>query len=463
MKKYIFTLLISNAICAQSITLLKDINPGAQPSTPSNFAKYGGKLYFNANHVDYGQELWATDGSSDGTSIVSDINPGTTGSVPISLINYNNKLYFRTLAGTPGFYSYDDANGVSLVSTAMSSAQNFLVANDKFFFRNNNKLNYFYQNLITQVNTDAYISGNMGSINGKIVMAAKTDLNVNNYQLYVYNGSTVSLLKVINPSLSANPQNFYYSSAYNQLFFSAGSSTDGFELWKTDGTEEGTKQVKDVNAGSGSSFPENFKQIGNQLFFVANDGVNGKELWVTDGTGNGTKLVKDINPGSAASNPNNLTELNGKLYFLANDGSNEGKLWESDGTANGTKITLELKPGYTNFSSGAMEEYNGALYISAKLNVAAGQELYKIEFPVLSTIESDTRSVSVYPNPTSGELFFANLDKGSYDLYDSKGSLLQKDIAIKNASTKLNVPKGVYFLVMKTLTGIVKTTKIIVK
>ncbi|WP_084403373.1 ELWxxDGT repeat protein [Epilithonimonas caeni] len=463
MKKIILMLFLGNVVSAQSITLLKDINPGANPSTPAEFINYNGKLYFNANNPNYGTELWATDGTSGGTEIVADINPGTPGSLPTSMLNYDNKLYFKTLLGVTGLYSYDSTAGAAIVAPGMGSASNFMVAEGKIFFRQNSKLAYFYQGSITEIDTPVVVNGQMGAVNGKIITGASASSATNSLQLYAYDGTNVSLLKVINPNSTANPQNFYYSSYYNTLFFTAGSNTAGFELWKTDGTPEGTVQVRNINAGTSSSFPGNFKQIGGQVFFAANNGTNGNELWVTDGTEDGTKLVKDINPGSAASNPNNLTDVNGKLYFLASDGSGEARLWESDGTEGGTKMTLELKPGYTNFVLGKMEEYNGALYLSAKLSVSQGQELYKIELPTLNVENYNKKGISLYPNPTKGELFFTDLEKGSYDLYDVKGSLIKKDGNIVNGKLQLNVPKGNYILVTKTVEGTVATNKIIVK
>lgn len=456
-------LFLGNVISAQNITLLKDIYPGANPSTPAEFLKYGGKLYFNANNPNYGTELWATDGTAGGTEIVADINPGTPGSLPTSLLNYDNKLYFKTLLGVTGLYSYDSNAGTTIVSPGMGSASNFMVAEGKIFFRQNSKLAYFYQGSITEIDTPVVVNGQMGAVNGKIITGASASSATNNLQLYIYDGNNLSLLKVINPNSTANPQNFFYSSNLNTLFFTAGSNTAGFELWKTDGTAEGTVQIKNINAGTSSSFPGNFRQVGNKVFFAANNGTNGNELWVTDGTEEGTMLVKDVNPGSNASNPTNLTELNGKLYFLASDGSGEARLWESDGTTEGTKVTLELKPGYTNFVLGKMEEYNGALYLSAKLSVSAGQELYKIELPALNVDNYNKKVISLYPNPTNGELFFTGFEKGSYDLYDLKGSLIRKDGNIVNNKLQLNVPKGNYILVTKTVDGTVNTNKIIVK
>jgi ELWxxDGT repeat protein len=81
------------------------------------------------------------------------------------------------------------------------------------------------------------------------------------------------------------------------LFFRAGETNTGSELWKSDGTEGGTVIVKDINPGTGSSAPFWFEGIGNTLLFGAIDGIHGQELWATDGTDSGTVMVKDINPG----------------------------------------------------------------------------------------------------------------------------------------------------------------------
>jgi ELWxxDGT repeat protein len=89
-------------------------------------------------------------------------------------------------------------------------------------------------------------------------------------------------------------------------------------------------------------FNYQFTQVNNLLYFVANDdgfygsGNNGTELWKTDGTPQGTVMVKDIRPGSLGSKPNELRKHDEKtLYFTADDGTGY-KLWKSDGTEAGT-------------------------------------------------------------------------------------------------------------------------------
>ena len=67
--------------------------------------------------------------------------------------------------------------------------------------------------------------------------------------------------------------------------------------------------------------------VGDTLYFTADDGVNGRELWKSDGTEAGTVLVKDINPGSGGSFPSSMTAVGDTLYFTANDGVNGRELW----------------------------------------------------------------------------------------------------------------------------------------
>jgi ELWxxDGT repeat protein len=88
----------------------------------------------------------------------------------------------------------------------------------------------------------------------------------------------------------------------------------------TNGTPGGTQLVRDINPGSGGSYPADLTNVNGTLFFSATNGVHGVELWKSDGTEAGTVLVKDIDPGSAGSSPSNLTNVNGMLFFSATNG-----------------------------------------------------------------------------------------------------------------------------------------------
>ena len=81
----------------------------------------------------------------------------------------------------------------------------------------------------------------------------------------------------------------------------------------------------------------NFTELDGVLYFTADDGIHGNELWKSDGTPEGTVLVQDISPGSidgrpADSNPTQLTAFNGALFFSARSDTSEYGLWRTNGT-----------------------------------------------------------------------------------------------------------------------------------
>lgn len=101
------------------------------------------------------------------------------------------------------------------------------------------------------------------------------------------------------------------------LYFSAGTAAEGRELWCTDGTVAGTRLVRDINPGIGSSYPEMLVAAdGGLLYFLADDGVHGGEWWVTDGSAAGTHLVGDMSPGVDSTLPCEAAALGSKLFFL---------------------------------------------------------------------------------------------------------------------------------------------------
>ena len=59
--------------------------------------------------------------------------------------------------------------------------------------------------------------------------------------------------------------------------------------------------VKDILVGSGSSLPANLANVNGTLFFSATNGTQGAELWKIDGTEAGTTQVLDINAGATGS------------------------------------------------------------------------------------------------------------------------------------------------------------------
>src|SRR5205085_1064967 len=135
------------------------------------------------------------------------------------------------------------------------------------------------------------------------------------------------------------------------VYFSANNSTNGIELWKSNGTSSGTVLVKDIVAGVATSNPRSLTAAGTTLFFTANLASSGNELWKSNGTSSGTTLVRDILAGTGSSLTSQnigvryFTNVAGTIYFRAVDGATGTELWRSDGTSSGTVLLKDIMPG----------------------------------------------------------------------------------------------------------------------
>ena len=112
--------------------LLLDINPGignygyANGSYVSGFTEFDGKLYFTANDGENGNELWVSDGTTEGTQLLQDINPGvgnngyTNGSYASNFIVFEDELIFTANNGQTGgelFKLTFDDFGANIIGT----------------------------------------------------------------------------------------------------------------------------------------------------------------------------------------------------------------------------------------------------------------------------------------------------------------------------------------------------------
>ena len=155
--------------------------------------------------------------------------------------------------------------------------------------------------------------------------------------------------------VAGSPQKGYYA------FFAASDGTHGEELWVTDGTPAGTRMVKDINPGVGTSDVSYLTRFNDKVVFSAYTDDCGQELWISDGTEEGTYQVADIH-FAGDSSPRGFTQVNeNQVVFAATDFDSENYsasgsqmwLWVTDGTEDGTKLIAECNakwPGQDNTS-----------------------------------------------------------------------------------------------------------------
>jgi ELWxxDGT repeat protein len=197
---------------AQGTTMVKNIWPGttkadyygtgkgiAEPnsSDPRNLTNVNGTLFFTANDGIHGEELWKSNGKSNGTVVVKDINtsPGDASWTVGGLTNVNGTLYFAAYDGMKnGLWKSDGTTAGTVLVKDISLGGN-----------------------LTPAGSAAFFSANDG---------------VNGFELWKSDGTAAGtvLVKDINPgSAGSRPTSLTLSGGH--LFFAADDGVHGRELW----------------------------------------------------------------------------------------------------------------------------------------------------------------------------------------------------------------------------------------
>ncbi len=341
--------------------LVKDIYEGSNSGFAGmrfKLTTYQDELYIFANDGISGEELWKSDGTLTNTTLLKDIQPGITSSFFFGNAISQDTLYFVG-SGDALDYALWRTNGTEASTEVIqefsgSSPGNLTAVDDNLYFSANISRE-LWKSDGTITETKMIRVFNQGgqlnyftSFNNMLFFRAyegqefvDTEFR---FELWRSDGTITETVRVkdIYPGTEGDPSPTYLTVVDNKLFFVATDPNYGRELWVTDGTEAGTRLVKDINSG-GDSSPTNLTNVNGKLYFAADDGSNGKELWVSDGTETGTYMLKNIHP-SDSSNPIRFIGTNSLLFFMANNGVDGEEIWVSDGTENGTMLVKDVNP-----------------------------------------------------------------------------------------------------------------------
>lgn len=257
-------------------------------------------------------------------------------------------------------------------------------------------------------------------------------------ELWVCDGTSegTHLLKDINTidydgeKLGSDPEYFYAMGNY--VYFRANDGIHGIELWRTDGTEEGTEMLADVypEGMGGLSVGPNFCEYKNELYFCARRSLSeGYELWKTNGTAEGTVLVKDINTTEQYSSfPKDMVVYNDLLYFVAEYPGNHPNIFVTDGTADGTQLFYDINPDNSG-QTGELTVCNNLIFFKG-YTADLGLELYRTNGTAEGTFmlkdinnEGDGVNYSEEMISYNNELYFkgSSIEYGA-ELWKSDGS-----------------------------------------
>jgi ELWxxDGT repeat protein len=359
----------------------------ATNSTASNvstpFTDVNGVLYFVNRLSSFENELWKTDGTMTGTTLVKGPSQGASFQTLDAITSFNGVAYFvaRTVQNGRELWRSDGTSfGTSIVKDINLAGDGFPVEMVDIKFQ---------------------------AAGGRLLFTAEN--SITGRELWATDGTSAGtvLAKDLRPgTIGSNPQ--FIKSPANTLYFLASDGVQGSDaLWKSDGTAVGTQFVKNIWPGTESSMPSSLTTVGSIKFFTASEVATGRELYKTDGTAGGTSLVKDIRTGTSSSAPHQLTAMNGLLFFVASTSANGAELWKSDGTATGTVLVKDIANGSSGSSPANLVVLNGVLYFTAT-QASFGTELWRSDGTTAGTVLVKDVNPGTPGSSPSGLMVFGN-------------------------------------------------------
>jgi ELWxxDGT repeat protein len=426
-------LVLCLSAAAQTPYLVRDINTtrsfDTKSSSPAGFAAFGDKVVFAATTAAAGTELWTTDGTPAGTSMVADIVPGPGSSNPVNFralpnglvvfaardANHGNELWVSdgTTAGTHLLFDVSPGPSSSDPIPLLFGNQIFFSADDGVHGRElwTTDGTASGTRLVKDLDPGSASGFRFGLVKmGNFVYFAAVG------GLWKTDGTDAGTVRVSSGTLSLNA----ISTNGSLLFLEAWTPEAANELWISDGTAAGTRLLMDILPGPNDSFGEfelGFMIAGSRALFVANDGVHGRELWVTDGTVTGTHMVADLTPGSKGTWDDDeyaaMRAIGDRVLFAASDAEHGKELWTSDGTEAGTSLLDDVRPGPGSSSPRLLAAAGGKVYFTTGSDPLLGALLWVSDGTAAGThavTSGGARIGATTVSAVNGKAYFAGVE-----------------------------------------------------
>lgn len=372
---------------------LGDLNTTPMPgSTTFDRARViGDRLFFTANDSHTGNELWVSDRA--GTRCVVDLVPGAGSGCGRILDEFEREVLFLGSNGSVfGLWRSDGTpSGTRPVFKAPYVNTAIVIGSEIYVVEGTDYAMRIWISKGSLGDATQIVSLNRSAQSTRVAMLA-----LGRRILCLIEGEPLLVMerggahahffgpKTPRCSFPSRTLGVVYDGA---VYFPGSMDLADVELWRSDGTEDGTNLVVDLIAGDRGSYPDAFVVFDGRLYWTAynagtrallvSDGTSrgtsvltkasvavtypliaagslvyfaaataqeGEELWATDGNPEGTRLVVDLNPNGSSA-PGSCTAFGKELWFVANDGVHGREVFVTRGTAATTRLLRDVNPG----------------------------------------------------------------------------------------------------------------------
>ena len=273
--------------------LVKDLNTAAveeSDSTPLRFVTRDGVAYFTATDGLHGAELWRSDGTAAGTRMVVDINPGNDPSNPRDLTVIGDAVWFRAWDGRHGC-------GIWRSDGTEAGTQNIAVLHTSWPYCYDTYTDGTPAGFI-QINDTVFFVANTSELGRELWRSDGTKrpepawwrISIPTSKTPIRARSPCSMAcSISSPTTGLRATSSGVRTVRPTAPDACATSTqagDGIQSGRTTGRRRAPMAV-----------------VNGALLFAGYDEEHGVELWRSDGTEDGTKLLVDTEPGTAVSGP----------------------------------------------------------------------------------------------------------------------------------------------------------------
>jgi len=400
-------------IVGLSFLIAMTLSPSANASPSSVLA------YFTATDGIHGRELWKSDGTDAGTSMVKDIRPGSKGSDPALFAVIDGRVFFSANDGSHGtrmWVSDGTEAGTSQVAGPFGpppapqtwSGGGSAVAAGSLYYTTRQRGHLWVTDGTTSGTHAIPARGDcLAEAGGVVFFSARGQT-----EIWRTDGTDAGTFMLQRLHRYPSPEFICpgFTDVDGRMFYLGRDVRHGHELWTSDGTVAGTMIVADIKPGRKGSYPSIVGQAAGQVLFQtaypsflwASDGTGvgttrlhrfvyadhlsqiegdprldgasffytapqgaAYELWKSDGTPRGTVVVGEIPPGDPSIPPLGAAPLGNVLLFNADDAVHGNELWRTDGTSAGTMLLRDIDPGTDASFPDHLVDSGGLVFFSA--------------------------------------------------------------------------------------------------